>query len=57
MAITALPLQDDRAHVRGLIFLRRLLAERGSTAEELRAYDAVIRQARARLAPPRRRAA
>lgn len=49
MATTALPLQDDRGHVRDLIFLRRLLAERGSTVAELRAYDAVIRRAQSRL--------
>lgn len=43
-------LEDELRHIRDLVFLRDLLRERGATAGELRAYDAVIDEARAQLA-------
>jgi hypothetical protein len=43
-------LQGELRHVRDLVFVRRLLGERGATPAELREYDAVVGAARARLA-------
>lgn len=44
-------------HIRDLVFLRSLLAERGATADELLQYDAVITASRAQLASSAKRAA
>lgn len=44
-------------HIRDLVFLRGLLAERGATADELFQYDAVIAASRAQLASSAKRAA
>lgn len=41
---------DEIGHIRGLVLIRRLLAERGSSASELRECDAVIAECRLRLA-------
>jgi hypothetical protein len=49
-------LQAELRHVRGLVFVRDLLRERGAAAAELREYDAVIDEARSRLADSARRA-
>lgn len=37
-------------HIRGLVLIRQLLAERGAPPHELREYDAVISSCRTRLA-------
>lgn len=37
-------------HIRGLVLIRKMLAERGATATELREYDAVIACCRQELA-------
>ncbi|HXR10720.1 MAG TPA: hypothetical protein VN770_00360 [Gaiellaceae bacterium] len=37
-------------HIRGLVLIRRLLAERGATPAELHACDAVIAESRRQLA-------
>ena len=44
-------------HIRDLVFLRGMLAERGATADELAQYDAVIATSRAELARTAKRAA
>ncbi|HSX21450.1 MAG TPA: hypothetical protein VLE97_01595 [Gaiellaceae bacterium] len=44
-------------HLRDLVFLRTVLAERGATADELQQYDAVIAERRSELARSARRAA
>ena len=44
-------------HIRDLVFLRSLLAERGAAPDELRQYDAVITESRAQLASSAKRAA
>lgn len=44
-------------HVRDLVFLRGVLAERGATSEELRQYDAAIAERRTELARSVKRAA
>ena len=44
-------------HIRDLVFLRSLLAERGATADELLKYDAVIAVSRTQLASSAKRAA
>lgn len=41
---------DEITHIRGLVLIRRMLAERGSPASELRDCDAVIAERRLRLA-------
>jgi hypothetical protein len=41
---------EEIGHIRGLVFIRHLLAERGAPASELRDCDAVIAACRARLA-------
>ena len=41
---------DEITHIRGLVLIRRMLAERGSPASELRDCDAVIAECRLRLA-------
>jgi hypothetical protein len=38
------------AHIRGLVLIRKMLAERGATASELHEYDAVIARCRRDLA-------
>ncbi|HKI91775.1 MAG TPA: hypothetical protein VJ986_05710 [Gaiellaceae bacterium] len=43
-------LQDELHHIRDLVFLRGLLAERGATEADLEECDAVIDAARAQLA-------
>jgi len=53
----ALALQDDLRHIRDLVFVRELLRERGAPADELRECDAVIGEARSRLAASARQAA
>lgn len=50
-------LQDELRHIGDLVFLRELLRGRGDTPAELRAYDAVIGEARARLAESVKRSA
>ena len=37
-------------HIRGLVLIRRMLAERGATASELRECDATIAECRLHLA-------
>ena len=37
-------------HIQGLVLIRRILAERGATAEELRECDTVIAESRRELA-------
>jgi hypothetical protein len=44
-------------HVRDLVYLRGLLAERGATVDELRQYDAAIADRRSELARSAKRAA
>jgi hypothetical protein len=44
-------------HVRDLVYLRGLLAERGATVDELRQYDAAIADRRSELARSVKRAA
>ena len=44
-------------HIRDLVFLRAVLAERGATADELQQYDAVIAERRSKLARSAKRAA
>jgi hypothetical protein len=44
-------------HVRDLVYLRGLLAERGATMDELRQYDAAIAERRSELARSVKRAA
>jgi len=44
-------------HVRDLVFLRALLAERGATVDELERYDAAIAERRSELARSVKRAA
>jgi hypothetical protein len=41
---------EEIGHIRGLVLIRQLLAERGAPAHELRECDAVIAACRARLA-------
>jgi hypothetical protein len=41
---------EEIVHIRGLVLIRTLLAERGATAAELRECDAVISDCRGRLA-------
>jgi len=48
---------DDIRHIRDLVFVRNLLAERGATYDELRDYDAVIDGVRRQLAHSAKRAA
>jgi hypothetical protein len=48
--------QDDLRHIRDLIFIRRLLGERGEPSTELTKCDAVINEARAQLAESTKRA-
>jgi hypothetical protein len=43
-------LQGEVRHIRDLVFVRRLLGERGATGAELAECDATIRAARVRLA-------
>lgn len=44
-------------HIRDLVYLRGLLAERGATADELQQYDAAIADRRAELARTAKHAA
>jgi hypothetical protein len=48
-------LQDELRHIRDLVFVRDLLRERGGTPTELRECDAVIGEARTRLAESAKR--
>ena len=41
---------DEIGHIRGLVLIRRLLAEGGGSTSELRECDAVIAECRLRLA-------
>jgi hypothetical protein len=41
---------EEIGHIRGLVLIRKMLAERGSPTSELREYDAVIAECRLRLA-------
>ena len=41
---------EEIGHIRGLVLIRKLLAERGSPPSELRECDAVIAECRLRLA-------
>lgn len=41
---------EEIGHIRGLVLIRRMLAERGATAAELRECDAVIADCRSTLA-------
>jgi hypothetical protein len=41
---------EEIGHIRGLVLIRQLLAERGAPASELRDCDAVIAACRVRLA-------
>jgi len=41
---------EEITHIRGLVLIRTMLAERGSPASELRDCDAVIAECRLRLA-------
>jgi hypothetical protein len=41
---------EEIGHIRGLVLIRQLLAERGAPAHELHECDAVIAACRARLA-------
>ena len=41
---------EEIGHIRGLVLIRRLLAERGASASELGECDAVIADCRRRLA-------
>ena len=41
---------EEIRHIRGLVLIRHLLAERGAPSHELRECDAVIEARRARLA-------
>jgi len=41
---------EEITHIRGLVLIRAMLAERGSPASELRDCDAVIAECRLRLA-------
>jgi hypothetical protein len=41
---------EEIGHIRGLVLIRRMLAERGATASELRDCDAVIDGCRRELA-------
>ena len=41
---------EEIRHVRGLVLIRQLLAERGAPSHELRECDAVIEACRTRLA-------
>lgn len=43
-------------HIRDLVFLRALLAERGATEDELQQYDAAIAERRSELARSVKRA-
>ena len=48
---------DEIRHIRDLVFVRNLLAERGATYAELRDYDTVIDGVRSQLADSAKRAA
>jgi hypothetical protein len=50
VAVDPSDLQGEVGHIRDLVFVRRLLGERGATAAELADCDATIRAARVRLA-------
>jgi hypothetical protein len=41
---------EEIGHIRGLVLIRQLMAERGAPAHELRECDAVIAASRTRLA-------
>ncbi|HEY2543751.1 MAG TPA: hypothetical protein VGH92_11960 [Gaiellaceae bacterium] len=41
---------EEIGHVRGLVLIRRMLADRGAAASELRECDAVIARCREELA-------
>lgn len=41
---------DEIGHIKGLVLIRRLLAERGAPTGELRECDAVIAESRRQLA-------
>jgi len=41
---------EELRHIRGLVFIRKLLAERGATSAELHECDFVIEDSRRRLA-------
>jgi hypothetical protein len=41
---------EEIGHIRGLVLIRRMLAERGATAVELRECDVVITDCRRQLA-------
>ena len=41
---------EEIRHIRGLVLIRQLMAERGAPAHELRECDAVIEACRTRLA-------
>jgi hypothetical protein len=41
---------EEIGHLRGLVLIRRMLAERGAPATELRECDAVIAECRLQLA-------
>jgi hypothetical protein len=58
MATATLPtieLEDELRHIRNLVFIRDLLKARGAPVAEVRDCDAVIEDARARLAASSRR--
>jgi hypothetical protein len=60
MATATLPtseLEDELRHIRNLDFIRDLLQVRGASAAEVADCDAVIEDARARLAASARREA
>ena len=48
-------LRQELRHVRDLVFLRDLLRERGASPAELLEHDAVVAEARTRLADAARR--
>jgi hypothetical protein len=41
---------EEIGHIRGLVLIRKMLADRGAPASELREYDAVIAERRRQLA-------
>lgn len=47
---------EEIGHIRGLVLIRKMLAERGAPETELRECDAVIARCRSELAEPALRA-
>jgi hypothetical protein len=47
---SSIELDDELGHIRDLVFLRDLFADRGATPDEIVEFDAAIAQARERLA-------